>query len=199
MLNTNKNISELDLYRNNIGDASSENLSKLKYVKKLNLSLNSLSDEGIKPLVLNANFSHIDLSRNDLSDNAAEFIEKNATQAWINISEKFRISETMLRAVNEKINKSVRIEDSFIIDENDENIEELRVAKRRKLTHDEVSHTSIFLSSKSEKLQANISKKVSIFDEEIYQEISNILKKHGFEVNNEPELKSGRTSSAPPY
>ena len=113
LLNGNPYITSLNLHSNYIGDVSSKTLCDLKYIKKLDLSFNNFCDKGIKRLVLHVDFTHLDLSGNNLSDKSADFILKNAKQSWIDVSKNFKLSEALLKKVNDKVNGKLHKDESI--------------------------------------------------------------------------------------
>lgn len=101
-LNNNPIIQTLELYRNNLGNGSSNKLAQLKHIRTLNLSANNFSDDGVKPLFMNTSIVNLDLSRNNLSDNAATLISEYAVQQTINVNEN-DLSPDALKKVADKI------------------------------------------------------------------------------------------------
>ncbi|CAM4429874.1 MAG: hypothetical protein LEGION0398_MBIBDBAK_01332 [Legionellaceae bacterium] len=110
-IKSNSNIVSLDLKRNNLSSLSAKYISDLPYLKKLNLSQNSIRDEGIKYLTKNSfsNLENLDVSSTGITDEgAALLLEKNYKSLYCSDNKKLssKIKEEFRQRIVENDTKS---------------------------------------------------------------------------------------------
>lgn len=104
LLNQNKYITELILYRNNILLSATE-LAKLVHIRKLDLGSNNIGWQGVKCLVEKMSIEWLNLANNHLTDKGAEIAAIHSKQLYLAVGMS-SISKEWRDKVEEKIRQN---------------------------------------------------------------------------------------------
>jgi hypothetical protein len=109
LLEDKKNITSIDITKNNIGSDGCKNLARLQYVKKMNLSRNNIGDKGLKVLLENKkNIEELDLSENCITDKGVKLlVESGINFKKLNLFGNGKISSNGIKTLKEKFPEAI--------------------------------------------------------------------------------------------